>query len=46
MDRVVPWEELVVVIEPFWPKSENGLPPSPVEAMLRIHLLQQWCALT
>lgn len=46
MDRVVPWVELVAVIEPFWPKGERGRPPFALETMLRIHLMQHWYALS
>lgn len=44
MERVVPWARLVAVIEPFYPKGGNGRPPMPLEAMRRIHFLQQWFA--
>ncbi|MBX3332458.1 MAG: IS5 family transposase, partial [Nitrospira sp.] len=40
MHRVVPWAELVAVIEPVYPTAEGpGRPPVGVERMLR---LQQW----
>lgn len=43
MNRVVPWAELVAVIEPVYPKAEGpGRPPVGVERMLRMHCLQQW----
>lgn len=43
MDRVVPWAELCVVIEPVYPKVEGaGRPPVGLERMLRIYFLQQW----
>lgn len=43
MDRVVPWRELVALIEPhYWGKSTTGRPPFACELMLRIHFLQQW----
>jgi IS5 family transposase len=42
-NRVVPWTELVAVIEPIYPKAEGpGRPPVGVERMLRLHCLQQW----
>jgi IS5 family transposase len=46
MDQVVPLAELTAVIEPFWPKGKRGRPPFPVETMLRMHLMQQWYALS
>ena len=44
MEVVVPWKELIDLIEPHYPKtsSKGGRPPYPLETMLRIHLLQQW----
>jgi IS5 family transposase len=44
MENVVPWQALIDLIEPHYPKtSSNGArPPYPLETMLRIHLLQQW----
>ena len=43
MNRVVPWTELVAVIEPVYPKADGpGRPPVGVERMLRVLCLQQW----
>ena len=42
MERVVPWAELVTLVSPFMPEGRRGRPPFPVEAMLRIHFMQQW----
>ena len=43
MNRVVPWAELVAVIEPVYPKAKGaGRPPVGIERMLRLHCLQQW----
>jgi IS5 family transposase len=39
---VVPWAELVALVEPHYPKGETGRPPVGVERMLRIYFLQQW----
>ena len=47
MNRVVPWAELVAVIEPIYPKAADpGRPPVGVERMLRLHCLQQWFTLS
>lgn len=47
MDQVVPWAELVRLIEPhYWGKASTGRPPFPCEVMLRIHYLQQWFGLS
>ena len=42
MQTLVPWSELVTLIEPHYPKAGNGRPPIGLERMLRIHLLQHW----
>ncbi len=42
MDQVVPWDELLAVIEPVYPKAGKGRRPYPIKTMLRIHLLQNW----
>ena len=42
MDAVIPWSALFALIEPFYPKAENGRPPHPMARMLRIYFMQQW----
>jgi IS5 family transposase len=42
MELVVPWAELVALVEPYYPKAGNGRRPVGVERMLRIYFLQQW----
>jgi IS5 family transposase len=42
MQRVVPWQELCALIEPYYPKPGNGRRPIGLERMLRIYFLQQW----
>ena len=48
MEQVVPWQPLIDLIEPFYPKtgSKGGRPPFPLETMLRIHLMQHWYSLS
>jgi transposase, IS5 family len=46
MERVVPWAALVTLIAPHMPAGQRGRPPFPVEAMLRIHFMQQWFTLS
>jgi len=46
MNRVVPWADLVMLITPYAPEGKRGRPPFAVEAMLRIHFLQQWFGLS
>ena len=42
MDQMVPWNGLIKLIEPFYPKGEGGRPAYPLMAMLRVHLMQNW----
>jgi transposase, IS5 family len=42
MDRVVPWQPILALIEPHYPKAGNGTQPMPMERMLRIYFMQQW----
>lgn len=42
MESVIPWQRLLAVIEPHYPKASTGRPPHPMERMLRIYFMQQW----
>lgn len=42
MEQIVPWTQLIELIEPHYPKAGNGRPPIGLERMLRIHFLQHW----
>ena len=46
-EAVVPWQSLIELIEPHYPKAskKGGRPPYPLATMLRIHLMQQWYSL-
>ena len=46
MERVVPWTALVELVMPYAPEGKKGRPPFAVEAMLRIHFMQQWFTLS
>jgi IS5 family transposase len=46
MDAVVPWDRLLALIEPHYPKAGNGRRPYPMAVMLRIYFLQQWYQLS
>jgi IS5 family transposase len=46
MEKVVPWAALETVIEPHYPRAGKGRHPYPLSKMLRIHLMQQWYALS
>lgn len=45
MDRVVPWDRLLALIAPVypkWPGAKGCRPPHALATMLRLHLSQQW----
>lgn len=46
MELVVPWLELVGLIEPHAPRASTGRPAFGLEVMLRIHFVQQWFGLS
>ena len=35
MEQILPWQNMVEVIEPFYPKAGSGRRPYPLETMLR-----------
>ena len=42
METFVPWAALCALIEPHYPKVENGRPSVDVERMLRMYLIANW----
>ena len=46
MELVVPWEALLKVISPHYPVAGRGRRPYALESMLRVHLMQNWFALS
>lgn len=42
MNAVIPWDRLIGLIEPHYPKAGRGRQPLGLEKMLRIYFLQQW----
>jgi hypothetical protein len=46
MELVVPWKALLKLIEPHYPMAGRGRRPYPLESMLRVHLMQNWFALS
>jgi transposase, IS5 family len=42
MDAVIPWQRLLGLIEPHYPKAGAGRQPHPMERMLRIYFMQNW----
>lgn len=47
MEAVVPWPELLAVVEPHYPRTgRRGRPPVGLASMLRVYFLQHWFALS
>ena len=42
MNTIIPWERLMKLIEPHYPKAGKGRQPLGLEKMLRIYFLQIW----
>ena len=42
MNQVVPWSDLLALVEPVYPKAGNGRQPVGLAIMLRTYFLQQW----
>src|SRR5271155_5479614 len=42
MEGIIPWARLTGLVQPHYPKGENGRPPVGLERMLRMYFLQQW----
>jgi transposase, IS5 family len=42
MEQEVPWDALLALIEPVYPKAGKGRHPYAIKTMLRIHLMQNW----
>lgn len=42
MERVVPWADLLAIVDPHYPKAGDGRPPMPLARMLRIYCCQHW----
>lgn len=46
MDAVMPWRELLGLIEPHYPTGAMGRPPLGLGIMLRLYFVQHWFALS
>ena len=42
MNAVIPWQRLMALIEPHYPKAGRGRQPLGLDKMLRIYFVQQW----
>ncbi len=46
MEAIVPWNDLVSRIAPYYPEGRTGRPPFSLHTMLRVHFMQQWFTLS
>ena len=42
MNNIIPWDEWINIIVPFYLSGKRGLPTIGIETMLRMYLLQVW----
>lgn len=42
MDKIVPWDQWIEIIKPYYPNSKRGRPAKGIEIMLRMYLMQNW----
>lgn len=42
MDEIISWDHWVGIIRPYYPSGKRGRLPKNIEAMLRMHLMQNW----
>lgn len=42
MNEIIPWEEWVEFVRPYYPSGKRGRPVKGIETMLRMYLLQVW----
>ena len=42
MEEIIPWDEWVEFVEPYYPSGKRGRPTKGIEKMLRMYLLQIW----
>ena len=40
MDEIIPWDEWVEFVSPYYPSGKRGRPTMGIEKMLRMYLLQ------
>jgi len=40
MEKLIPWKQLEKKVARYYPKGQNGRPPYPLSAMLRVHCMQ------
>jgi hypothetical protein len=47
IDRIMPWEELMAIVEPYNPKrGQRGRPVTPLQWMIKLYFIQIWFGLS
>lgn len=46
MDELIPWQDWVNIILPYYPSNKRGRRPISIETMLRMYLMQNWFGLS
>ncbi|MBQ6426896.1 MAG: transposase [Clostridia bacterium] len=46
MDAILPWQDWVELVQPFYPAGKRGRPPIEIETMLRMYLMRIWFRLS
>lgn len=46
MEEIVPWDEIIELIEPFYYHNKTGRPAVPLMIMVRMYLLQIWYSMS
>jgi IS5 family transposase len=46
MDKIIPWNNWVSIIEPYYPCGKRGRPTRGIQTMLRMYFLQIWFSLS
>ena len=42
MDAIIPWNQWINIIQPYYPSGKRGRPTRGIETMLRMYLMQNW----
>ncbi len=46
MDDMIPWDDWIALIAPYYPDGKRGRPTKGIETMLRMYLMQNWFKLS
>jgi IS5 family transposase len=46
MDKIIPWDAFIELIQPHYYKGVRGRPPIGIETMLRMYFIQTWFSLS